>query len=87
MSAGLGRGGRRELSVANVLRLELAGDEEAALVEQCERDDGLEDADPLATEDARETKLGHIGAKLAHWKENKAYSRSFLVMERVQVTS
>jgi len=68
VSAGLGRGGRRELSVANVLRLELAGDEEAALVEQCERDDGLEDADPLATEDARETKLGHIGAKLAHWK-------------------
>ena len=61
-----GGGGGRDLSRADVVRLELAREEEAALVEERQRDDGLEDADALAAEDAAEAKLGHVGTELAH---------------------
>merc|ERR1719240_1709638 len=45
------------LAVGDVVRLELVGEEDAALVEQGERDDGLGNADALAAEDAREANL------------------------------
>mmetsp|Transcript_1638 Transcript_1638/g.5157 ORF Transcript_1638/g.5157 Transcript_1638/m.5157 type:complete len:253 (+) Transcript_1638:86-844(+) len=61
-----GGGGGRDLSRADVVRLELAREEEAALVEERQRYDGLEDADALAAEDAAEAKLGHVGTELAH---------------------
>merc|ERR1711990_919532 len=51
-------------AVVDVSLLELAGEEEAALVEEGERDDRLDDANALSPEDARKAEGSHVRANL-----------------------
>mmetsp|Transcript_1794 Transcript_1794/g.5097 ORF Transcript_1794/g.5097 Transcript_1794/m.5097 type:complete len:371 (-) Transcript_1794:2-1114(-) len=62
--------GRRHPPVLLVALLELAGQEEAALVEEGERDDGLGDANALAAEDPRQSVGAHVRAELSDGLED-----------------